>query len=61
MNILCDVLPETGDDAEKLLTAFHLAIFSNHNTADFKIARNALLNLWNKVWRARVRNWVGGV
>ena len=60
MNILCDVLPEAGDDAEKLLTAFHLTVFSNHTT-DFKIARNALFNLWNVVWRARIRSWVGGV
>ncbi len=60
MNLLCEVLPETSEDAEKLLREFHLAVFSNHE-ADFKKARAAQLRLWGKIWRARARSLLGSV
>ncbi len=60
MNLLCEVLPETSEDAEKLLREFHLATFSNHE-ADFRKARAAQLRLWGKIWRARARSLLGSV
>ena len=57
MNLLCEVLPETGDDAEILLREFHFAIFSMHQ-ADYKKAKSAQLSLWRKVLRARISGWM---